>query len=164
MMILQAVLEPHGALHIETTGEVVRCAPGVSFILADNSTGYGDETGQYEAVRRMNRATLDRMAATVIVDYLPTGMEAKVLEKRTNLDARKCAALVNFAALTRDGAKKGQLTHGVGLRRLISWAEALVDGVPLASALEACVLNACAPDDREPLRQLAKVHLDPGAF
>ncbi len=159
MMILQAVLEPAGKIHIEATGEVVRRAPGVSFIFADNSAGHGDETGQYEAVRRMNRATLDRMAATILIDYLPRQAETKVLMDRTGLAQPEAARLVAFACLTRDAASKGTLTHGVGLRRLISWAEAITDGIPVRLAFDTCVLNGSAPDDREGLRQLATVHL-----
>lgn len=159
MMILQSVLEPGGKLHIETTGEVVRRAPGVSFILADNTAGHGDETGQYEATRRMNRATLDRMAATLTVDYLPRQSEIRVLKDRTGIDDKYAGLLVSFASVSRDGANKGSLTHGVGLRRLVSWAEAIVDGIDVAEAFAACVLNASAPDDREALRQLYTVHI-----
>lgn len=159
MMILQAILEPNGRIHIEQTGEVVRRAPGVTFILADNTAGHGDETGQYEATRRMNRATLDRMAATILIDYLPKNDEIRVLMNRSGIGRADAEKLVSYAILSRDAARKGNLTHGVGLRRLIAWAEAMVDGITTKESFAVCVLNAAAPDDREGLRQLAEVHL-----
>lgn len=158
MMALQAVLEPNGALHIEQTGECVKVAPGVVFILADNTNGSGDTTGAYEGTRRMNRATLDRMSYVLPIDYLNPAQEIALLHKRTSLDTSRCADLVKYANDARKKAGEGAMTHGLGFRRLFSFALALVDTVPADEAFETTILAGAPGDDQEALSQLAKLH------
>ena len=154
MMILQGVLEPRGSVTVDETGEKVRVAPGVSFVLADNTNGTGDVTGAYEGTRRMNRATLDRCAATLVIDYLPPAVEAKVITARTGLASHLADKLVGYANLTRQEVSRGALTHGVGLRRLLAWAECIVDGIPAKEGWAVSILNTAAHDDRTKLDQL----------
>lgn len=154
MMILQGILEPNGSVTVDETGERVRVAPGVSFVLADNTNGTGDVTGAYEGTRRMNRATLDRCAATLVIDYLPPNVEASVITARTGLAPQHAAKLVAYANLTRQEVSKGSLTHAVGLRRLLAWAECIVDGIPAKEGWTVSILNTAAHDDRTKLDQL----------
>lgn len=154
MMILQGVLEPRGGVTVDETGERVRVARGVSFVLADNTNGTGDVTGAYEGTRRMNRATLDRCAATLVIDYLPADREAQVIVNRAGVSQTIADKLVNYANLTRQDAAKGTVTHGVGLRRLLAWAESIADGIPAREGFETSVLNTAAHDDKERLQQI----------
>jgi hypothetical protein len=64
--------------------------------------------------------------------------------------------LVECAQITR----KARVTHALGLRRLIAWAEALTDGLDARSAFEYAILNSCARDDREPIEQACALGLD----
>ncbi len=157
VMILQAVLEPNGGLTVDETGEHVRVAPGVVFVMCDNTNGRGDTTGQYEGTRRMNAATLDRPTATLKVDYLTPALEMDLLIRRTGIKAEDARRLVDFASLTRQEAGNGTITHGLGLRRLLAMAEGIADGASYRTALRYSVLEGAPHDDLARLTALADV-------
>jgi len=150
----QAVTGPGRSLTIEETGEVVKVAPGVIFILADNTLGFGDELGAYDGTRRLNSSTIDRMEASLLFDYLPAKQEMAVLRAKTNVDEPTARALVAFAKLTRTDTNNGKLTHGVGFRRLLAMAKYLVDDIDADKAFQSAVLNQTAPDDRAHMQQI----------
>jgi len=154
LFVMQALLDHDRAIYIAETGEVVRCAPDVVFVLADNTNGTGDNTGSYEGTRRLNRAFLDRCALTVHLDYLAPDREAVALVARTGVSRKAAAALCKFAALTRADADKGKVSHGIGFRRLQALAETIACGVDPAQAFQLAVLETAPHDDVEPLRQL----------
>ncbi|GKT30011.1 hypothetical protein ADUPG1_001340, partial [Aduncisulcus paluster] len=147
LFVLQAVLDDDRAMHIPDTGEVIPVAPDVLFLLADNTNGTGDTSGQYEATRILNRATLDRLALTVRLDYMSPQQEAKALVNRTGIDGKRAAVLAKFAALTRSKADDGHLSHGVGLRRLVSLAKRLRAGIDANAAFQMAVLET-APEGK----------------
>jgi MoxR-like ATPase len=156
LMVLQSVLAGR-MLSIKETGEVVRCAEGVRFLVADNTNGTGGGTAEgYEGTRRMNRAMLDRFSAFVKFDYLPEAEETKALVAHTGCTSQLASMLVECASLTR----KARVTHALGLRRLIAWAEALTDGLDPRMAFEYTILNSCTRDDREPIEQACALGLD----
>lgn len=164
LFVLQACMDGDRRLHVAETGEVIPVAPGVVFILADNTNGTGDTTGQYEATRRMNRATLDRLSISFEVGYLPPDAETKLIAARTGCAPAHAAALCKFANLTRNAANGGKLSHGLGLRRVLSLAELIADGANPATAFQLSVLNTVPHDDREPLRQMWASDIPNGAF
>lgn len=153
LFVLQAVMDDDRRLHIAETGEVVPVAPDVVLLLADNTNGTGDITGQYEATRRLNRATLDRPALIARFDYMSPVDEAAVIHAKTGLPKKAAAVLAKFGALTRAQEQNGKVSHGVGLRRLIALAELLVDGVDATLAYQLAVIEGAPYDDKEPLRQ-----------
>jgi MoxR-like ATPase len=157
LYLLQAVLDSR-EMHIDETGEVIAAADGVVFILADNTNGTGDHTGQYAGTGQISRATVDRMGASAVVSYLPADSEARVIAAKTHAPASLAGLLVAFANVTRADNAKGALANAVGLRRLLSWAEMLVDGVGVTEAAELAFLNTSSPDDTETLRQLLRTH------
>ena len=164
LMVMQALLDGARALTLQETGEKIAVAPGVLFIAADNTNGTGDETGAYEGARRLNRAFLDRYAATFRLDYMPTPQEAQVIAKRTGLKPAHALEIAKFGALTRAGAQKGEVSHGLGIRRLFSLGEMVADGVDPTLALQVTVIETAPFEDREPLRQLWTAHVGPGTF
>ena len=156
LMVLQSVLAGR-VLSVKETGEVVRCAAGVSFLVADNTNGTGGGTAEgYEGTRRMNRAMLDRFSAFVKFDYLSATDEAAALVAHTACTPQLASLLVECADLTR----RARVTHALGLRRLIAWAEALPDGLGPRAAFEYTILNSCTRDDREPIEQACALGLD----
>ena len=161
LMVLQAVLDDNRALHVAETGEVVRVAPDVLFFFADNTNGTGDRTGQYEATRIINRATLDRLSQTVTFGYLDASTEAKALQARTKCSAKLANQLVKFAALTRTKAMDGTLRTGIGFRRLRALAECMSDGAGASFAFAVCVLNGATFEDAERLRQMWTAEFHP---
>lgn len=164
LFVLQALLDHDRAVHIAETGEVVRAAPDVIVLLADNTNGTGDTNGNYEGTRRLNRAFLDRCALTVHLDYLPADREAVALVARTGVNKRAAAALCKFAALTRAKAGDGAISHGIGFRRLQALASCLVDGADPAHAFQLTVIETSPHDDREALRQMWTSDVNPSAL
>lgn len=164
LFVLQAVLDDDKRLHIAETGETVGVAPGVIFILADNTNGTGDTTGAYEATRRLNRAFLDRAGVTVRLDYMPADQEAEAIVNRTSCTRKMADALVRFAGLTRQDANNGKISHGVGIRRLISMAELMSDGVKADKAFYMSIMETAPFDDREPLRQMWTAQINSKSF
>lgn len=160
LFVLQAVMDGDKRLHIAETGEVVRVAPDVLLLLADNTNGTGDETGQYEATRRLNKATLDRPDVFVRFDYMSPIDEAQVIAAKTGVNKKTAAMLSKFAAFTRAKAHDGKLSHGLGLRRLLALANVLKDGVDPNRAFQSAVIEGAPYDDKEPLRQFWTADVD----
>lgn len=154
LMVFQAVLDGARTLFIAETGEAVRCAPDVVFILADNTNGTGDATGQHEGTRIINRATLDRASVTIEFGYMAAAEEAKAIEHRSGCNSKVAKELASFAQLTRTAAHGGELRYAMGMRRLVSLGELFADGCGAAYAFAVAVLNTAPPEDLEKLRQL----------
>lgn len=153
LMVFQNVLEKR-FLTLGENGARVNMAPGVTFIAADNTngTGGGGRHG-YTGTNRVNGATLDRFGVAIDFNYLPRAQEEGVLVARTGCTPELAALLVNGAALTRAAADNQTLSHGLGLRPLIAWAELLTDGIPADVAFKCAVLNKAPETDRETLRE-----------
>ncbi|MBN9348264.1 MAG: AAA family ATPase [Devosia sp.] len=160
LFVLQAVMDSDKKIHIAETGEVVHVAPDVIIMLADNTNGTGDTTGQYEATRRLNRATLDRPDAVIRFDYMTPVEETNVIAAKTGLKKQAAALLARFGALTRAKADEGKLAHPVGLRRLLAMAAMLADGVDPTTAFQTAVVEGAPYDDKEPLRQFWTADVD----
>lgn len=160
LFVFQSVLDSDRKLHIAETGEVIEVAPDVLFMAADNTNGTGDMSGQYEATRRLNRAFLDRFGVTVAFQYMDPVAEAKAIAAHSGCNKKLAAALARFATITRTRADEGKIAHPVGMRRLITLAEQMTDGVTPANAFQAAVLATAPFDDREPLRQFWTADFD----
>ena len=164
LFVLQSVMDDERALFITETGEFVPMAPGVVVIVTDNTNGTGDTTGAYESTRIMNRATLDRLAVTVKLDYMPTSEEIAALRARTGCTAKLAAALCKFANLSRRDADNGKVSHGLTLRRLMALADLIEAGVEPNWAFQMSVIETAPHDDREPLRQLWTAEVNTAAL
>ena len=161
-------LAPPGMLHsLQTvldsmsitleTGEVVKAAQGVNVVIADNTAGHGDETGEYLGTGPMNAAFLDRSRAVIEVGYLPRGKEVSLVQVRTGLPKAAADRLVAFAGLTR---QRGHDCAGLSPRRVFAWAELVADGFESQKAFGLAVENICDPAHLEVYRQLAVGDLD----
>jgi MoxR-like ATPase len=159
LAVYQTLLD-HRTLTIKETGEVVRCANGVTFIIADNTNGTGDETGRYTDTNIMNAAFLDRAAKSIKIDYLPARLERKALRNHTGAPVELVKVLVDFAKRTRTAANQDDLTMGLSFRRLIEFTFDLMDGVEPARAFDNCIINLMTPDDAQSITEIAKTYLD----
>jgi hypothetical protein len=90
----------------------------------------------------------------VTVNYLDADDEANMISRRSGLDVQAVKPMVEYASLTREKARGGQLGMGLTPRRLIAWARAVAMGVNSARAWEMCVVNGSAPEDIDTLRML----------
>lgn len=153
LYVLQAVLDKR-KLHIQETGEVIHVAPDVIFIAADNTNGTGDTTGQYEGTRILSRALLDRFDIHVPVSYLPVDKEARALMARTGCSKKLALDVCKFANFTRIKSESGDLSHGLGFRRLMALTRQIQRGVEPVRAFQLAVIETAPHDDKEALRQM----------
>jgi len=153
LFVLQNVLA-NRQLFVAETGRKVVVAPGVLFLTTDNTNGTGGGARRgYTDTNRLNAAFLDRFGVRVRVDYLPSDREADVICAYTGCTAELAQLLVSAATVTRAAADNQQLSHGIGLRRLLAWSELLQDGVDAEYAFQSAVLNCAAEQDVETLRE-----------
>lgn len=147
-------------LVVGETGERVDVAPGVVWIVADNTNGTGDATGLYAGTQMQNRAFLDRFGAHLSVDYLPADEEARALVARSGCQSVMADILVQFARVSRQKTAGGELVDGVGFRRLVAMAGRMADGCDPERAFTVSVLNCAPPEDVAALKMLAASELD----
>jgi len=153
LFVLQNVLA-NRQLFVAETGRKVVVAPGVLFLTTDNTNGTGGGARRgYTDTNRLNAAFLDRFGVRVRVDYLPSDRETDVICAYTGCTAELAQLLVSAATVTRAAADNQQLSHGIGLRRLLAWSELLQDGVDAEYAFQSAVLNCAAEQDVETLRE-----------
>jgi hypothetical protein len=151
--------------YVPDTGERVAVARGVCFVATNNANLMdGGASKGYVGIGRQNRAFADRFGVTIEVGYAPAATERKLLQTYTGCTPELARILVDVAGLSRAKASSDDITHGIGFRRLIAWAECLMDGVAPELAFKSCVLNTAPEADGEILRQLALVTLDASAI
>jgi cobaltochelatase CobS len=81
--IIQLVADDHRSITLPT-GEVVKAADGVMFVVADNTNGAGDEGGLYAGTNISNVALVTRFKRMIHVDYLTVQKEAEALSNHTS--------------------------------------------------------------------------------
>jgi MoxR-like ATPase len=159
---LHAVTERsvHRALVIAETGERIPVSTGVVFFAADNSTGHGDESGNFAGVREQNSAFLDRFSFTIRFNYLPQESEIKLISKRTGLNEDATRSLVAFAHIARTKARLGLLTQPPSLRQLFAWAAAIKGGLPVGKAFNNAIVNKFPAECEAELRGIFAASID----
>ena len=136
------------------SGEVVRAAPGVFFIAADNTNGTGDDSGRYIDTAAVNAAFLDRFALKTEVSFLSPALEAGMIARRAGIHLAAAKIMVDYAGTTRSNADAGKLTMGVTTRRLLAWAQTTRNGVQSARAFNSTIVSGAASEDKATLEML----------
>jgi MoxR-like ATPase len=136
------------------SGEVVRAAPGVFFIAADNTNGTGDDSGRYVDTAAVNAAFLDRFALKTEVSFLSPALEAGMISRRAGVPLAAAKIMVDYAGTTRSNADSGKLTMGVTTRRLLAWAQTTRNGVQSARAFNSTIVSGAASEDKATLEML----------
>ena len=136
------------------SGEVVKAAPGVFFVAADNTNGTGDDTGRYVDTAAVNAAFLDRFALKTEVSFLSPALEAGMISRRASVPLAAAKIMVEYAGVTRANADSGKLTMGVTTRRLLAWAETARNGIQSARAFASTVVSGAASEDKATLEML----------
>jgi cobaltochelatase CobS len=145
------------------TGELVRCADGVCFVMADNTCGYGDESGIYAGTTMSNAALVDRMARLVVVDYLPADLESRALANHTGAPLPACERVVAFTGSARKLA--GFDGRPLSMRRQIAFVEMVFhDGFTVPESFEDCILTRLPDAERAALHAHYKATFDAVAF
>jgi MoxR-like ATPase len=146
--VLHSVCEPspHRGVMINETGIKINVLPHVGFFCADNSNGFGDESGNFNGVRDQNTAFIDRFGYTFKFQYLPFDDEVNLIQKRTGINNKAAKYICNFAKVAREKCKSGLLTQPPSLRQLMAWAMAVKEGVPVKAAFKSAVVNKYPSD------------------
>jgi MoxR-like ATPase len=151
---------PHRSIVIAETGERIAVASHVAFFCADNSNGFGDQSGNFAGVRDQNTAFIDRFGYTLRFEYLPFADEVSLVSKRTGLPVDASEVLIKFATVAREKAKAGVLTQPPSLRQLFAWARAITKGVPVGIAFENAIINKFPADCEAELRGVFSATID----
>jgi len=151
---------PHRSIVIADSGLRIPVASHVAFFCADNSNGYGDQSGNFAGVRDQNTAFIDRFSYTLEFNYLPQAEETALISKRTGLPVDATEVLVKFANVAREKARAGILTQPPSLRSLFAWARAITKGVPVGLAFNSAVVNKYPADCEAELRGIYSATID----
>ncbi len=92
------------------------------YILTDNTSGSGDETGVFDA-EVQDASTLDRIGATIEVRYLGKPQERKIMQKHTSLNTDIINGMIDFAKLVRKSFEQKSVMSTFSVRSLLAWGE-----------------------------------------
>jgi MoxR-like ATPase len=134
------------------TGEVVRCAPGVVFVTADNTFGFGDETGQYAGTHAANAALVNRFKRVIRVDYMSKADEAKAIVNHTGCPKPAADCLAEFVSRARKMPEMENVA--LSLRQMTGFVQTVQDGFTPKQAASVCFLNRLPSAERAALETL----------
>lgn len=148
MFVIQRVLERDGRLTLLDQNRVLSPHPSFRLFATANTVGLGNLSGLYHGTQRLNHAQIDRWDIVAALNYLPAADEqAIVLGKVPSLDTESgrqlVASMVEFASLTREGFRLGDLSTLMSPRTVISWAENMQFFPDMAQALRLTFVNKC---------------------
>jgi MoxR-like ATPase len=150
--ILQLVADDHRSLTLPT-GEVVKAADGVVFIVADNTTGAGDEGGLYAGTNISNAALVTRFKRMIIVDYLSAKQEAEALANHTACPITAAQHLADFVAQARRlPALQGVV---ISLRQMVGFVQCVQDGFDAKDAFVTTISSRMPATEKAAIEALA---------
>jgi MoxR-like ATPase len=129
------------AITISETGQRIPVAPHVVFMVADNSNGHGDASGNFAGVRAQSSAFIDRFSYTFEFQYLPREQETALVAKVSGLPVDAVRMMVDLLNIARQKARDGLLTQAPSLRQLFAWSDAVKEGVAIRRAYKSAVIN-----------------------
>ena len=143
--IIQLVADDHRSITLPT-GEVVTAAEGVVFVVADNTTGSGDEGGLYAGTNISNAALVTRFKRMIVVDYLSAQKEAEALANHTACPLPAAKHLADFVAECRrlptlDGVV-------ISLRQMVGFVQCVQDGFNSKEAFIATISSRMPATER----------------
>jgi MoxR-like ATPase len=149
--IIQGVADGHRSLTLPT-GEVVKCAPGVAFVVADNTFGFGDETGLYAGVNQANAALVNRFGRMIRVTYMSEAEEARALANHTGAPLAACEHVAAFMARARRMPEMENVV--LSLRQMVAFVQGVQDGFNPLIVAEVAYLNQLPATERAALQTL----------
>jgi cobaltochelatase CobS len=118
------------------------------YVLTDNTTGSGDETGIFDA-EVQDASTLDRIDTAVEVPYLGKPEERKVLQNKTDLNEDIINGMIDVAKMVRGAFKKQAMMSTMSLRGLESWGRKIELTGKIGLALKLSWYNKLGSDDQK---------------
>jgi cobaltochelatase CobS len=128
------------------TGEVVRAADGVVFVVADNTCGSGDEGGLYQGTNVSNVALVTRFGRMLIIDYLTAQQEAEALANHTRCPMPAARHLVDIVHQARRlPALQGVV---ISLRQMVGFIQCVQDGFSSKDAFVMAISSRMSSVDK----------------
>jgi len=148
MFVIQRVLERDGRLTLLDQSRVLTPHPAFRLFATANTVGLGNLAGIYHGTQRLNHAQMDRWDIVASLNYLPAHDEQAIVTGRvgsldTDAGRTLVASMVEFANLTREGFRVGDLSTLMSPRTVISWAENYEIFRDMATALRLTFVNKC---------------------
>ena len=118
------------------------------YVLTDNTTGSGDETGIFDA-EVQDASTLDRIDSGIEVKYLGKPDERKILQKHSELSDEIINGMLDVARMVRSAFAKQTLMSTLSVRGLLSWANKTELMGSLGNGLRLSWYNKLTTDDKK---------------
>jgi nitric oxide reductase NorQ protein len=137
-VVLHPLTDDRRLLPLERTGELLEAPPEFMLVVSYNP-------GYQHVLKSLKPSTRQRFVA-VSFDFPPPDAEIEIVAHESGLAQALCAGLVNLARRLR--ALKGQdLEEGVSTRLLVYCATLVADGMPIAEAAQATLVEPLSDDD-----------------
>jgi MoxR-like ATPase len=149
--LLQGIADEHRTYTLPT-GEKVVAAPGVVFVVADNTAGNGDETGLYAGTNQVNGALVNRFAVMLKIDYLDIETEARAVHNHTLAPLPACTHLAEFVARAR---KLPSMENAIlSIRNMCAFTRRVKLGFSVKEAADVTILSRMPSTERAMLETL----------
>lgn len=123
------------------------------YILTDNTCGSGDETGIFDA-EVQDASTLDRIGASIEVQYLGKPQERRILQKHCGLNVEIINGMLDFAKLVRKAFEGQALLATFSVRALLAWAEKTEMTGSIQTALKLTWYDKLCADDKATVKDM----------
>jgi hypothetical protein len=118
------------------------------YVMTDNTSGLGDETGTFQA-EVQDSSTLDRIDTCIEMDYLGKPEERKILNKYApNLNKTQVDSMLDYAKGIRASFRKGEVLSTFSVRALLNWADKISMYNDMATALKVCWFDKLGESDK----------------
>ncbi len=154
MFVIQRVLEVEGKLTLLDQNRVIKPHPAFRLFATANTVGLGDTTGLYHGTQQINQGQMDRWNIVATLNYLPHAQEVAIVMAKLGMKAtdaamaKRTAAMVALADLTRAGFIAGDISTVMSPRTVITWAENTKIFGDVAFAFRLTFLNKCDEAER----------------
>jgi cobaltochelatase CobS len=154
LSVLNSVLEKNGALFLKEKGhEMVVPHENFRIFATANSVGaMSDFRGLYQGTNLLNEAFLDRWQV-YFIDYLSEKEEIDVLVNVVpRMSEQMAKYIVKAGSLIRESFKNEEISATFSLRRMIDYADKMIEIKDHFKAAESTILSKVSPQDAAVIR------------
>lgn len=156
-MALQSLYERDGFLMLDDKPGTIadkHVHPRKEFALfvTDNTLGTGDNMDLFASSQMQDTSTLDRLTATIVVNYMEEKSEVDMLKRKfDHMDTKDLSAIVKFANLVRESYRVSDMPVTLSPRGLEAICRFAGCGVSLETAIRMAFGNKLASDSHKQL-------------
>jgi MoxR-like ATPase len=161
LMAIQSLLERRGTLTLPDAASLTpaerRLVPPEDMFrvcLTDNTNGAGDTSGSYNA-EVQDTSTLDRITATIFVDYLSQDDERRILMQAfPTVPEHDILTLITWAGQVRDAFKQQTIQQPVSMRAMNSILRKFTVHGNMAKAVELAYMAKLTTSERTTVSEM----------